>query len=104
MVSKGRKDRIVIPPAKGYTCEKISLDNAMRFVLGVETEDWEITSSEGGFYDGVKVLHLHLSNVGSPGICPDCHIPMVIHDYKDREWRHENLGETVWLFSLSTLR
>ena len=48
MVSKGRKDRIVIPPAKGYTCEKISLDNAMRFVLGVETEDWEITSSEGG--------------------------------------------------------
>lgn len=95
MVSKGRKDKVVIPPAKGYTCEKISLDNAMRFVLGVETEDWEITSSEGGLYNGVKVLHVHLSYVGNPGVCPDCHTPMVIHDYKEREWRHENLGETV---------
>ena len=39
----------------------------MRFVLDVETEDWEITSSEGGFYDVVKVLHVHLSYVGSTG-------------------------------------
>ena len=56
MVSKGRKDKVVIPPARGYTCEKISLDDDIRFVIGVETEDWEITSSDGGFYDGVKVL------------------------------------------------
>ena len=41
--------------------------HAMRFVLDVETEDWEITSSEGGFYDVVKVLHVHLSYVGSTG-------------------------------------
>lgn len=75
MVSKGRKDRIVIPPAKGYTCEKISLDNAMRFVLGVETEDWEITSSEGGFYDGVKVLHVHLS------MWAVRHLPGLSHPY-----------------------
>ena len=95
MVSKGKKEKVVIPPAKGYTCESISLDDAMRFVLGVETDDWEITSSEGGFYDGVKVLHVHLSYVGSPGVCPDCRTPLTIHDYKEREWRHENLGETV---------
>lgn len=85
----------MIPPARGYTCEKTTLDGAMRFVLGVENEDWRISSSESGFYDGVKVLHIHLEYVGNPGLCPDCHTPLSIHDYVDREWRHENLGETV---------
>ena len=39
LASKSRKDKVVIPPAKGYTCTDISLENAMRFVLGVETTD-----------------------------------------------------------------
>ena len=54
-----------------------------------------IDSTEGGFYDGVKVLHFHLKFVGDPGCCPECNQPLTIHDYKEREWRHENLGETV---------
>lgn len=37
MVYKKKRDKVVIPPAKGYTCSEISLDNAMRFVLDVET-------------------------------------------------------------------
>lgn len=95
MAIKKRKAGVVIPPAKGYTCDKISLDGAMRFVLGVETEDWVIESSECGFYDGTKVLHVHLAFVGSLGLCPDCHEPLSIHDHKEREWRHENIGEAV---------
>ena len=95
MTRRSKNDRVVIPPAKGYTCTDISLGDAMRFVLGVETSDWAIESTESGFYDGVKVLHFHLKYVGKPGLCPECKGPLTINDYKEREWRHENLGETV---------
>lgn len=95
MAYKKKRDEVVIPPAKGYTCNEISLDDAMRFVLGVETRDWVIDSSEGGLYNGVKVVHFHLRFVGNPCFCPECKGPLTIHDYKEREWRHENLGETV---------
>ncbi len=95
MASKSKKDKVVIPPAKGYTCTDISLENAMKFVLDVETNEWVIESTEGGFYDGAKVLHFHLRYVSDPGFCPECNGPLTIHDYKEREWRHENLGETV---------
>ena len=93
MASKSRKDKIVIPPAKGYTCMDISLENAMKFVLDVETNEWVIDSTEGGFYDGAKVLHFHLRYVGDSGFCPECNGPLTIHDYKEREWRHDNLGD-----------
>lgn len=95
MAQKSKNGRVVIPPAKGYTCTDISLGDAMRFVLGVETSDWAIESTENGFYDGVKVLHFHLKYTGKPGLCPECKGPLTIKDYKEREWRHENLGETV---------
>lgn len=52
MALKKKKSEIVIPPATGYTCRKISLDNAMRFILEIETDEWEIESSEGGIYEG----------------------------------------------------
>lgn len=43
--SKDRKNKVVIYPAKGYTCEKASLDDAMKFVLGIESDEWGITYS-----------------------------------------------------------
>lgn len=95
MASKGKKNEIVIPPAKGYTCKEISKDDAMSFILGMETSDWMIEYTEGGYYCGSKVVHFHMKYTGRPGFCPECGEPVTIHDYKERVWRHENLGDTV---------
>ncbi len=86
---------LIIPPATGYTCREASLDDTFRFVLGVESEDWVIDHSEMGTYAGVKVVHVHMRFTGTVCPCPECQGPQTIHDHKERQWRHENLGETV---------
>lgn len=47
-----------------------------------------------------RILRRCKGSARAPVICGqygrlDCYIPMVIYNYKEREWRHENLGEIV---------
>ena len=67
----------------------------MKFILGVETDQWRITGIQGGIEDTVKVTHIDMDFIGDPGRCPDCGCDRKIHDKKVRVWRHANLDDTV---------
>ncbi len=67
----------------------------MKFILGVETDQWKITAIRGGVEDDVKVTHIDMDFIGDPGICPECGCRRSIHDARVRVWRHANLDDTV---------
>lgn len=73
----------------------MSLEQSMKFILGVETDQWKITGIQGGVEDGVKVTHIDMDFIGSPGTCPECGLGRKVHDTRTRVWRHANLDDTV---------
>jgi transposase len=73
----------------------MSLEQSMKFILGVETDQWKITGIQGGIEDDVKVTHIDMDFIGDSGRCPDCGCDRKIHDTKVRVWRHANLDDTV---------
>jgi transposase len=73
----------------------MTLEQSMKFILGVETDQWKITGTRGGVEDDVKVTHIDMEYVGAIGTCPDCGCGCTVHDRKVRVWRHSNLDDTV---------
>lgn len=43
----------------------------------------------------VKVVYFTFDFQGKPDVCPDCGMIRRIHDYKDKTWRNENIGDSV---------
>lgn len=84
-----------IPSPQGCNCQKMDSDQFLKFLLGIETTEWELEDIGAGVEDAVKVSHFTLRFIGSPSICPKCGCDRKIHDWKERTWRHANLDDTV---------
>lgn len=90
---KKRKSRI--PPMDFSECETTNPENTLKFILGIETEDWKLVGCKVGVHEGTKVSHFILNYTGNGGLCPHCGQRTTVHDYKERAWRHANLDDTV---------
>ncbi len=84
-----------IPSPYQKNCVSMSPSQFVKFILDIDTTDWEIVSIDGGVEKDVKVSHVTLDFIGIPGKCPECGIPLAIHDRRERVWRHANLDNTV---------
>lgn len=89
------KRRRSIPKPDYDTCERMDPTSSLKFILGIDTDQWIIKDIYGGIQDKTKVTHFCLEFTGTPGLCQDCGEPMKFHDRKGRSWRHANLDNTV---------
>lgn len=84
-----------IPSPNGQNCYRMTSEQFLKFLLGVDTKDWDLTSVDAGIENEVKVSHITLEYIGEPTVCPKCGSTRKIHDHKERVWRHSNLDDTV---------
>jgi len=84
-----------IPPKDCLNCVEVTPENALKHIIGVETDKWKLDKTLIGEYEKTKVTHFFLEYVGKSEVCPQCGQTMTLHDYKERVWRHANLDETV---------
>ena len=75
-------------------CKPMTLDDTLKYILGSDLKDLRLESTFIGD-DDEKVTHFILSYNGTRPICPICGKGMVIHDYKERVWRHANLNKRL---------
>jgi len=90
-----KKRRSSIPPMDFTECEVSNPEKTLKFILGIETDDWKIIGNMNGVHKGTNVTHFILKYVGDGSLCPHCGQRTSIHDYKERSWRHANLDKTV---------
>lgn len=84
-----------IPSKHNENCGLMTSSQFLKFLLDIDTADWEVESICGGTENGVKTSHVTMNYIGTSGICPECRIPLSIHDRRGRIWRHANYGDAV---------